>query len=263
MLSRLVSSLNYRAKLSKYGIYYLLKKNFNISQLKVRGKRVNVNFPDIERSTLEYELYLILIDDCYGLKQLKGKINTVLDVGANIGLFSIAAGYYFPQATIHAYEPNTTLESYLSVNCNHVEASHFLEALGTQDTFINLNFGENSLHSVAVNSPFGEIPCTAFKKAVERLGGAVDLVKLDCEGAEWELFEDAETWSRVQYLTMEYHLWAKPGYSIDDLFGRLSKLGFEWTKHDPSTSGKWGLVQAHNRNFSIQSEFSAQNFISK
>lgn len=247
MLLRLASSLNYRAKLSRFGIYYLSKADFDISKLKVRGNRVEVNFPDAERSTLEYELYSILIEDCYGLERLKGKINTVLDVGANIGLFSLAAGYYFPQATIHAYEPNHAIGSCLSANCGYVGAKHFLEAIGIQDKFVNLTFGENSLHSVAVSSSSGEIPCTAFSKAVNKLGGVVDLVKLDCEGAEWELFDNVKTWTRVRYLTMEYHLWAKPGYSIDDLFNRLTQIGFEWTKHDPSPSGQWGLVQARNR----------------
>jgi FkbM family methyltransferase len=247
MLLRIASSLNYRVNLSKHGIYYLSKKDFNISKLKIRGKRVEVSFPEDERATLEYELYLILIDDCYCLKKLKGKINTVLDIGANIGLFSLAAGYYFPKATIHSYEPNFKLRKYLNDNCHCIEAQYFLEAVGIEDTFVNLNFGENSLHSVVANSSSGEVSCIAFNKAVQKIGGAVDLVKLDCEGAEWELFEDIETWSKIRYLTMEYHLWAKPGYSIDDLFNRLSRIGFQWTKHNPSPCRQWGLVQAYNK----------------
>lgn len=248
MLVGLTSSLKYRFKLSRYGIFYLSKNGFNISRPKIRGKRINVEFPDLERPTLEHELYLILIDDCYGLEKLKGKINSVLDIGANIGLFSLAAGYYFPQTKIHAYEPNLAIQDCLSANCSSIGASYFLEAVGLKEGFINLKFGENSLHSVAVSDSCGKIPCTAFRKAVERIGEAVDLVKLDCEGAEWELFEDSETWSRVRYLTMEYHLWVEPKYSIEDLFNRLDKIGFEWTKHSPSPSGQWGLIHAYNKN---------------
>lgn len=35
--------------------------------------------------------------------------------------------------------------------------------------------------------------------------GPIDLIKMDCEGAEWEFLND-QAWNKVSYLTMEYHL---------------------------------------------------------
>ncbi len=162
---------------------------------------------------------------------------------------------------IHAYEPNSELEDCLNQNCASVGANYFLEAIARQDSLASLRKGQNSLHSTIAIEP-GTITCTAYSKAIQRLGNGVDLVKLDCEGAEWELFKDIEVWSQVKYLTMEYHLWADPevkyltmeyhlwadpGYSFEDLLDCLKKIEFICVYHKPSPSGKWGLIQAVNK----------------
>ena len=62
---------------------------------------------------------------------------------------------------------------------------------------------------------------------LERLapGGApVDLVKLDCEGAEWELLRDVAPWQRVQQLTMEYHL--ADGQTLAQMRALVERAGF-------------------------------------
>jgi len=50
------------------------------------------------------DLIDIILDDCYGLEQLQKKTSNpnlkILDVGANVGLFSLAARLNFPQAVI-------------------------------------------------------------------------------------------------------------------------------------------------------------------
>ncbi|TAE60371.1 MAG: FkbM family methyltransferase [Nostocales cyanobacterium] len=247
MLPRIISSLKYRKKLADYGIYYLFQKDFDIFNLKIGNKRIQVNIPESEKSILAYELYTILIDDCYGLAPLKNKISSVLDIGANVGLFSIASSYYFPEAVIHAYEPNSELKDFLDANCESIGANCFLEGIGIKDSFISLRKGKNSLHSTSCVDDTGTISCTSFMKAIQRLGDSVDLVKLDCEGIEWELFKDTKSWSKVKYLTMEYHLWADPGYSLEDLLDCMEKIGFACTYHNPDESGQWGIIHAKNK----------------
>jgi hypothetical protein len=36
----------------------------------------------------------------------------------------------------------------------------------------------------------GEIRMISIRSAIELLGGAVDLLKLDCEGGEWNILEN-------------------------------------------------------------------------
>ena len=75
----------------------------------------------------------------------------------------------------------------------------------------------------------------SFRKAIDRLGGPIDIVKLDCEFAEWDLFKDQKAWQSVKYLTMEYHLW--PGYStaqnVKDMCNKINELGFTKVKVKP------------------------------
>lgn len=101
-----------------------------------------------------------------------------------------------------------------------------------------------SLFAKAVNSAAGKIKKTAFATIVERMGGSVDLLKLDCEGAEWELLECREVWGKIHRLTMEYHLSAKPDMDALGLVRIVKDLGFRITGLEEAPELKWGVLQA-------------------
>lgn len=108
---------------------------------------------------------------------------------------------------------------------------------------MELTFGETDLHTTAKASPQGTTRGTAFRKVLELAGGHIDILKLDCEGGEWELFEDTATWKGVRSVTMEYHLWAKPGSTDKDVRDILERLGFGIVFHNP-LSHRFGLITA-------------------
>jgi hypothetical protein len=87
------------------------------------------------------------------------------------------------------------------------------------------------------------VPQVALGEVVERLGGRVDLVKMDCEGAEWEMFTDPAPWKRIGELRMEYHL--RGGRAFADVRAALGGLGFEIYHHRPEDA--MGTVFAKNR----------------
>jgi FkbM family methyltransferase len=167
----------------------------------------------------------VLLDDCYQLRKLPRHFKKVLDIGAHAGLFSLAARLNFPNAEIHAYEPNPQMQSFLSQQAAAGRFSFFDQAVGLEDGRMSLDSCADSVQTRVHQSAQGEIECISFAKAVARLNGAVDLVKLDCEGAEWEILKDEITWKNVNSLTMEFHLWA--GYTLEQLKTRITQLGFE------------------------------------
>lgn len=240
MLQRAISSLAYRAKWARLGVVY--GKTLKLNRVTICGRRIELNFPASERPVQEHEFGKIIFEDCYRLSDLP-TAKTVLDIGANIGLFALAARRAFPKATVHCYEPNPELMPYLTSHCAQVDCTHFQSAVGFKDGTISLQSSDDgTLHSVARADSSGLISQIAFAKAVDRLG-SVDLLKLDCEGAEWEIFEDRETWKQVRHLTMEYHLWAKPGSTVQTLKQALSCLGFDRIQIQNDGS-QWGMAFA-------------------
>lgn len=188
----------------------------------------------------------LLLDDCYQLRRLARRgerITRIIDVGANVGLFGLAARIAFPEATIHAYEPNNALERYLSHQCRNARVACFFEAVGREPGRVCLDVNEaESVHTTSRQDLAGTIPQIAFRTAVTRIGGSVDLLKMDCEGAEWEMLEDPASWRSVRYVSMEYHL--RPGLGHDAVGKALGRCGFRVL--DQSRADTYGLVFARN-----------------
>ena len=240
MLRRIVSSLKYRARWAQLGVIY--GKSLKLSRVRIGRRRIDLHFPVSERDVHEHEFGKIVFGDCYRLHEVPDA-RTVLDIGANIGLFALAARRAFPKAKIHCYEPNPAISHNLETHCIQAGCDYFLEAVGLNSGKASLNAGANgTLFTTTTSCDTGQINQVSFANAVARLG-AVDLLKLDCEGAEWEIFRDQETWKRVRHLVMEYHLWAQPSSSVQHLREVLSSLGFSRIEIQEDAP-QWGLAFA-------------------
>lgn len=240
LFPKILQLIQRKIRAKKLGIEFHRVANFNLpGNLLVQGKRHQVNLPS--EKGMDGEFIEVLLDDCYGVEQLSESLKTILDIGANVGLFPIAARNRFPQAVIHAYEPNPNLESYLKHQSQIANFEYFMAAVGTRDGKVALDIREVSGKSRSRVSESGDIPMISLKRAIERIGGSVDLAKVDCEGAEWLLFEDTDTWQFVQNLALEYHLWS--GHSHAETRQVIENLGFHITKQTPID--KWyGLILA-------------------
>ena len=208
---------------------------------------MKLHLPPEERDVLQWAFTEIYFHDCYGLGTLSQAPATILDVGGNVGFFSMVARHHYPHATIHCYEPNRALSSALEAHLAPFNVRVFLEGVGLRAGRVRLELRGGSLHSVTKEAAGGDVVLTSFATAVDRIGNQVDLLKLDCEGAEWEILQDAASLRRVKMLTMEYHLWARPGSSVQDLEALLARHGFMITHHQPIDGATWGLMWAQKR----------------
>jgi FkbM family methyltransferase len=232
-----------RRNAKRFGVDFVRAKSFAVpSTILINGKKLNLNLPKEQGQHTAF--VEVMLDDCYGLGKItdRANITTILDIGANVGLFSLAARAFFPKSKIHAYEPNTALTRQL---CNHAQQASFrffMEAVGYEDSMVSLRVDPvQSVLTSTRHDPDGSIPQVAFGRAVGRIGGQVDLVKLDCEGAEWEIFEDHESWSRVRFVTMEYHL--RQGEAHEKIIDVLRAMRFKIRRQLPAMRGG-GLVLA-------------------
>jgi FkbM family methyltransferase len=241
---RLRKSISFRRKWAGVGVYFLRSSDFRLRSVRINGKVIRLRFPTGERDLLTAEFMQIFYHDCYGLGALAKRPASILDVGGNVGIFSVVARHYFPAAVIHCYEPNPSLAEILTSHLSPLGVRLFPEAVGRRSGRIKFEAGEDSLHSVVETGAGGNIVQASLSAAIDRIGGAVDLLKLDCEGSEWEILQDVAAMSRVNHLTMEYHLWAKPGSTLRDMEALLTCSGFRITFQESDPGTTWGLLRA-------------------
>jgi len=240
LLKRIGQYRNRRRAASELGFSFRRSREFAPpSRIRLKGTEQELHLPSDHGTRVAF--LDILLDDCYGLRDLPDDVAFVVDIGAHAGLFSLAARLRFPSAEIHSYEPNPEMLPFLQRQSRIGSFSVFPAAVGAISGQVAIVSGEDSVHAKAVPDPESNIKCISFADAITRLSKTPILVKLDCEGAEWEILGDAMTWQTVQYLTMEYHLWV--GYTLVELRQRIESLGFV-IKSLADTGEEFGILIA-------------------
>lgn len=243
MLQRVLRNVRMRRNARRFGVRFRRCASFELPSLvRIGGSSLRLSSLAEHGTTVDF--MVCFLEDEYGLSSTKGDVRTIVDIGANMGFFSLAARQYFPRATIHAYEPNSEASGHLAINGSQAGVVVFPEAVGKEDGLVFLDCSGDS--NQGRTTPFGSgvpTPQVKLSTVVERLGGSIDLAKIDCEGAEWDLFEEREAWNLIKKLRLEYHLWSKRSYS--DVQSALNGLNFEIIHHNPA--GEWGTVWATNR----------------
>jgi len=196
-----------------------------------------IYFRDLEQSHITEMLYEMYKERVYA-PFIEDKNNSViLDIGANVGVFSI---YAYPFASkIYAMEPSSdhyeVLEKMITNNEMDKKITTIKKALSLKDGiapfYHNGNPTANSLNSLT-NSEKGKeesvetIRLDTFltQNGIEH----VDFMKLDVEGEECNIIE-GEGFSlvkdKIASLIVEYHTWS--GRNPSQMVSALNDLGFD------------------------------------
>jgi FkbM family methyltransferase len=231
-----------RAKFLKFS--FNGRKNFNLpTTIHISNKDVSLHYPAEQGVFIDF--VSIFLEDAYNLDSFKENIKSVLDIGGNLGFFSMATRNKFPNAKIHLYEPNPNLNSYIALNTKTLNIQAYEEAVGNSYENIELTFLGDSNQTRTDFSKNGNVKQIPFSETIKRLGGSVDFAKIDCEGAEWEMIKDPEPWKNIKWLAMEYHLW--DGHTDKEIYDILEKLGFTILEQTPM--GNYGHIWAINEQY--------------
>ena len=198
--------------------------------LRLYGKNISLVYPNDQGHL--FDLINICLDDEYGLLSIDGEVKSIIDVGANIGLFSLWARHHFPAARIHAYEPNEEMVQYASRNISGAKVSLFKEGISSEDGTGRLVTNDSSRMVKVHKDSCGLIKLTGLDVAIARIGGKLDLLKLDCEGGEWEIFLKSKPFRSIRHIRMEYHFNSQN--NLTSLTSAASELGFEITRLRPN-----------------------------
>ncbi len=159
----------------------------------------------------------------------------IIDIGADIGSFSIFAARQNPNGTIYAYEPFGGSFDLLTQNLrlNGIDGSVrvFNQAVTGHDGTVSLdtNWPEPTQYTITTGSGELDVPCVSLDTVFEQHQIATcDYLKLDCEGAEYEILFGAapETIARIERICMEYHD-NLTDHTHEDLVAYLEQHGFE------------------------------------
>jgi len=174
------------------------------------------------------------IRDHHFVKSLLGRQSVVIDLGANEGDFARGVTGLV-SCRCFAVEASPQLASRLKSSCS---IKYFNYALGADNEpktlFIADRSDSNSLiHFKHLKGrPSVEVPGKTLESLWQDLKlGFVDLLKMDIEGAEIDVFcSTADSLIRnIGQITVEFHDFVKPGEFDDDIRWikkRLSRLGF-------------------------------------
>jgi FkbM family methyltransferase len=201
-----------------------------------------------------FPLYEIFADDAYDLAGLCAGVDAdaaVLDVGGQIGSFALAVAHELPGASIHVYEASPTSAEYVRRNVvsNRLEATitvHGKALAGAPGEFSFMDSGTASGHN-GLTAPAGlgtmvTVAAESFDQAVTDAGGNVQVVKIDVEGAEYDIIlsSSPSSWASVRKVVMEYH--PMTGQSLEDLLKFFGAVGLEPTRHEPGLRAGLGVI---------------------
>lgn len=234
-----------QARARRFGIPFARRRSLIIpASIRVGGRRISIAYRD--EHGVRVDFIGVFLDDTYRIERVFGldpKVEVIVDVGANVGWFALAARSYFPNALISVYEPNVAIHEALSINMAAIGATRYVAAIGGRREMVSLEVGNETNLGRTVSG--GEIPQETLQDVLKRVGGRVDLLKLDCEGAEWSILDSPTDWTAIRWITMEYHLWARPGGDHAAPVVLLKSLGFRVLEQ--ACDRQWGTLLAENQ----------------
>jgi FkbM family methyltransferase len=183
----------------------------------------------------------IFVDHSYDYPKMHTDQPIIIDVGANAGLFSIRMKQLYPNSFIYCYEPFSSNYEQLKRN---LEQSHFsgyelfVKGVGgtarKEKLFIHhKNSGGHSINQgLTDGNDYVEIELADIQSVLNNVAGKrCNLLKLDCEGAEYEIIKslDEETAQRIESIIFEN----TPGqYELKELIKHLDSIGYQIGSHE-------------------------------
>jgi FkbM family methyltransferase len=226
--------------LSNWWLYLAIKFGvFNVDPILFRTR--NGILVEVPRRLLQ-TFKEIFMDECYmdGLELHVPDNSTIIDIGANAGFFTLFAASRFNDLRILAYEPvpsnfkqlvrNRGLNADYNIECfQKAVAGHSgtVEIMFDPDDSFTTSatmFQKPHKHNQVIQVPSITLSDIFREHSIERC----DLLKMDCEGAEFNIIYSCplDCLSRIDQIAMEVHGGIGSRQNIESLEAYLNEQGF-------------------------------------
>ncbi len=183
-----------------------------------------------------FKLYEIFVEDDYAVELPHAE--NIVDVGGNKGYFSLRMSEQYPLAKFYCYEPEPSNFKSLQrlLNENGINADAYQEGVSGQSGELELfihpkNDGGHSLFSGISGTTSVSVKIISLDTLMSRLpkGAKIDLMKLDCEGAERDIILNITP----EYASRIKNIYYEATHSLYDpalLNKHLENLGYQITE---------------------------------
>lgn len=179
--------------------------------------KININIP--EHNLGSYDIPI----DC--------KKDSCVDIGANIGDFTVSQASAFK--LLHFYEPfKPCFTKVKSRTKDFNNVIGFMEAVYSEDkkelpliAHLNHDAGSTALKTDAINEDWkdelGLVQTISLPTILQRVGGSINYLKVDCETSEYYLLIDQDL-TNIDYIGIELH-WQMGEEKYNRLINHLQK----------------------------------------
>ncbi len=180
---------------------------------------------------------------------LKSKANPVIvDIGANVGYFSLATFSNFKNATVYAFEPHpycfNVLKDYQKEFKNY-SWNIVNKAVGGENGELYLNTSSTDEFTTMSSIFKGKNNNEGFSVEVIKLDSfidkekieAIDFIKLDCEGSEYDILYalPENLFKKINSMCIEIHKGNGENQNINALNTHLKNVGYQTKTLDEGT----------------------------
>ncbi len=260
LLKKVVTNKIRPFSIDRQGIWFKTEYGFSVySNMKDRILELDVNpvWEQIESSFIMANI---------------SKGDLFIDVGANIGYFSILAAHQC-NAKVLAVEPIPKTYEMLNMNIKHNNLDELIEpvniALGNEDGVLRFtasfgpkNHAEYEANNIHSNAPTITVPVITLDKLLQQKKSTinkVDFIKVDVEGFEYRFLLGAaqtlKTFKPMILMEVEEQRLVKFCAKAENIFGFMNDIGYEdylCMTDDSITRGtSWQQDLSKARNFAF------------
>lgn len=193
----------------------------------------------------------------------------IVDIGAHIGTFSMLSASKFKDAKIFAFEPFPEtfhlLKKNITENSIH-QILPFENAIASTNNPIKLYLSkENWEHSIANldSENFIQVKGKKIDTFIEEFNiDKIDLIKFNCEGAEFEILKSISSLSykKIKFMVILFHEDMAKGEMKEDIFFLLKNNGFIYREINKTKNRGWIIAKNRDSYSNISNYFIDFNY---
>ncbi len=193
----------------------------------------------IDSLSTYHQYKTIMKGGIYDISTLTPEPRYIIDCGANIGVATLYFSNKYPQAKIVAFEPQAQAFSALKENLKGKTNIQILQkAVWNKNGVIDFNSSPSDAGSLTVAPNKSEKVRVEATSLLPYLNDPVDLLKIDIEGAEYDVLKDIEPkLTMIKNIFIEYHASSLNGKDLVDMLSILSRAGFSYYLSPESVPG--------------------------